>query len=190
MIWVLAGAVFLACAAALVFQNRRLLFDRCPVPVTAPFVPDPQNDKTLLVFGWSEGEVKKIIDDFAVLYELPGGIDYRIRSEGNRLRLVFPDDIEPGLFAFLINYVRYPKGLEPGDRRVESIGMTTLSPAFSLPTPTLAGKRAVIYVPLNDKEYDLVFVSVDGKAYENSFAVNCWRAVGDARMPAEAAAVN
>lgn len=190
MIWVLVGVIFLACVAALVFQNRRLLFDNCAVAVTAPFVPDHQNDKALIVYGWSEGEVRKILDDFAVLYELGGSINFRVRAEGNGLRVVFPDDIEPGLFAFLINYVRYPKDLEPGERRVESIGLSTLSPAFALPTPTLAGRRAVIYVPVDDTEFDRVFITVDGRTYENSFAASCWRSVVDARMSAEVAAIN
>ena len=188
MIWILVGALLLAGAAALAFQNRRLILESCPTQVATPFIPDPQNDKTLLVYGWSETEVRRMLTDFATTYALNKGFSYRKSADGQRLRVVFPEDIEPGLFAFLINYVRYPMNLEFGDRNVESIGVTTLSPAFGLPTSALDGKRAVIYVPVGDKEFDRVFVSVDGKAFENSFRATCWQPVSDAQMPAEASA--
>ena len=188
VIWALVGALFLAGAATLVFQNRRLIFENCPTRVAAAFTPDPNNDKALLVYGWSETEVRKMLADFATMYELNNGFSYRIRAQGQQLQVAFPEDIEPGLFAFLVNYVRYPKNVESGERKVESIGVTTLSPDFGLPTPALAGKRAVIYVPVGDKEFDRVFVRVDGKTFENSFAATCWQVVSDAQMPAEASA--
>jgi hypothetical protein len=174
-----------ALAAYLAYQNRRRLFDTCPQSTTAQYVPNPQNDKTLIVYGWSSDEIKKILSDFAATYKVQG-FKYLLRTEDQPLRVVFPDDIESALFSFLVNYVQYPIGFDFKHRSIVSTGTVTLTPDFGLPSLALSGKRALFYVPTNDNEYDLVYVRVGENTYENSFAGNCWQPKEDARMPAQA----
>jgi hypothetical protein len=181
---------FLA-AAIVVFvllQNRRLFSSRAGQPPVQPFVANPNNDKALVVSGWSIDELQKILSQFKAKYEIRNR-KHLIRSEGDRLRVVFPEDLEPGLFSFLVNYVQYPEGFDLRRRSITSAGTATLSLDFGLPSAALNGKKGVFYIPTNDREHDLVYVQVDGRAYENSFAGRCWRAVSKARMPDAVAAL-
>jgi len=183
VISIAAAMVIAALIIFLSYQNRRLFY-RCPSDhIVQPFVANPQNDKILVVYGWSEDELRKIIEEFISLYELPTGVKYLVRREGEALQVAFPEDIEPGLFAFLINYARYPKGFDPKGRAILSAGTVTLSSDFGLPSSNLVGRKAVFYVPTNDREHDLLYVRVSGQTYENSFAGKCWRPITDPRMP-------
>ena len=164
------------------FQNRRLFYSRAGQPPVKPFVANPNNDKALVVYGWSIDELQKILSQFKANYKIPHR-KHLIRSEGDRLRVIFPEDLEPDLFSFLVNYVQYPEGFDLKRHSITSAGMATLSLDFGLPSATLNGKKAVFYIPTNDREHDLVHVQVDGHSYENSFAGRCWRAMSEARMP-------
>ncbi len=169
----------------LAFQNRRRLFDTCPQSTTAQYVPNPENDKTLIVYGWDSGEIRKILSDFAATYKVQG-FKYLIRTEDQPLKVVFPDDIEPALFSFLVNYAQYPIGFDLKGRSIVSTGAVTLTSDFDLPSPALSGQRALFYVPTDDDEHDLVYVRVGELTYENSFAGQCWQQKKDPRMPAQA----
>lgn len=182
---VVAVGVIVALAAFLAFQNRRRLFDTCPQSTAAQYVPNPENDKALIVYGWNSGEIRKILSDFAATYKLHG-FKYLIRTEDQPLRVVFPDDIEPDLFSFLVNYVQYPIGFDLKSRSIVSTGAVTLTPEFDLPSPALSGQRALFYVPTDDNEHDLVYVRVGELTYENSFAGQCWQRKEDPRIPAHA----
>jgi hypothetical protein len=179
-----AAALVAALLIVLSYQNRRLFY-RCPTnQVVQPFVASPQNDKTLVVIGWSESELGDIIEDFSNQYQLPTSVKYLVRTEGEMLKVAFPEDIEPDLFVFLVNYVQYPKNLDAKNPPVTSVGTATLSSDFQLPSPALVGKHATFYIPADDKEYDLLYVRVSGDTYENEFGAKCWRAVKEARIPA------
>jgi hypothetical protein len=179
-----AATLVAALLIVLSYQNRRLFY-RCPNDqVVQPFIANLKNDKTLVVIGWSESELRAIIEDFSNEYELPTSVKYLVRTEGEMMKVAFPEDIAPDLFVFLINYVQYPKNLDAEKRSITSVGTVTLSPDFQLPSPALVGKHATFYVPIDDKEYDLLYVRVSGDTYENEFGAKCWRAVNEARIPA------
>ena len=70
------------------------------------------SDKVLFVRGWSEAELRKIVADFEHMYtgRLPESFSTGIKSdERGVLRVMFPNDIEPRFFCWLINTV--PQGL-------------------------------------------------------------------------------
>jgi hypothetical protein len=176
------GGVAAALVIVVLFQNRRLFYSSAGQPLVQPFVANTKNDKALVVYGWSIDELQKILRQFKTKYEIPNA-KHLIRSEGDKLRVVFPEDLEPDLFSFLVNYVQYPEGFDLKHRSITSAGTATLSLDFGLPSAALNGKKAVFYIPTNDREHDLVYVQVDGQAYEHSFAGHCWRAMSQARMP-------
>ena len=149
------------------------------------FVPDPANDKTIMVRGFAGADLEKIIEDFRGAYGIPSS--FRIASfevDPDTFRVSFPDDIGTLPFLFLVNFLRYPKGINTVGRTIGVLGRSTLTSQFNLPRPALLGKRAEFYVPDKDKKYDTVFIRVDdGSVYRNSFAASKWKEVRDARVP-------
>ena len=86
----------------------------------------------------------------------------------------------------MVNYVRYPKKFDLSHRSIGVLGRVVLTAAFGVPDSALIGNRAVIYVPSNDTEYDLVYARVEsGRTYTIPFTSLIWEATGAARMPAE-----
>src|SRR5580704_13491238 len=62
--------------------------------------------------GWDRGELDRIVADFLRSYGVPESSALRIEAKSDRaLAITFPNDIEPKLLLFLINYVQYPRGL-------------------------------------------------------------------------------
>src|SRR5581483_10559146 len=108
----------------LLFQSRRLFYRSAGAPPVQPFVANPNNDKALIVYGWSIDELQKILSQFKANYKIPNR-KHLIRSEGDRLRVNFPEDLEPDLFSFLVNYVQYPEGFDLKGRSITSAGTAT-----------------------------------------------------------------
>ena len=151
------------------------------------FVPNPTNDKVIISSGWDKIELEKILRDFQNLYNgrLHSTFTIQLTSvNSTQFRITFPNDIEPMLFSFLVNYARYPKGLDLTNRTILIAGKTTLDQSFDPPNPSLIGQKALIYVPTNDHEFDLVYIKTEqGQVYEDSFASSEWKLVQNPRLP-------
>lgn len=146
---------------------------------------DP-NDKEVLIRGWKDEEVFRIIGDFRATYRDRLAADFAMAVQlmpDGVIRITFPSDIPAPLFVWLVNYVRYPKDFDLSARSILVFARTTLSSAFEPAEKELIGQRAVFYVPRDDREYDLVFVRVAAVTYELSFARGAWRVMKDERMP-------
>jgi hypothetical protein len=145
------------------------------------FVPDPQNDKIVVVKGWDENELRKIIADFISTYEHDGYPPYSIESQKRRelvFRLHFPKDIHPLLFAFLINYIGYPFELDLSNRSILVAGRTTLTQGFDGVDASLIGQKALLYLPENDQDYNIVYMRTEsGSIFANSFSDLTWRRI-------------
>ena len=153
---------------------------------SSKFKADPNNDKVLLVRGWTEENVSRMLKDFGKMYEneLPGSFRFELdaRAPGEFIA-VFPTDMPPDIFSYLINYAQYPMNLQPPPD-MTAIGKTTLTDAFSAAPASEIGKQAVFYVPANDVEHDVVYVAIkDGPVFKNSFSSDEWVRVDDARFP-------
>src|SRR5687767_12373734 len=110
------------------------------------FSPNPMNDKVILVKGWNETEIQKIVTDFIATYEKDGYPAYTIehhKLEDIAFRLTFPKDIHPLLFTFLVNYVAYPFELDFKNRSVIVGAKTTLSVEFEGLDSSFNGKKAI-----------------------------------------------
>ncbi len=177
--------------AVIVFASAMVLTAK-PVKAEArqtdpsPFTPDPNNDKTILIQGWSEEELRQILDDF-VEEDLTAFAAFRIEIEtcpDNWFLLTFPEDIHPAEFVSLINYLAYPINFDLGGRSVVVAGKTTLNSDFDGLPKSLTGKTALLYLPENDTDYDVIYLQTDsGMTLARSFNEGVWRKVKDPRLP-------
>ncbi len=151
----------------------------------SPFTPDPENDKAILIQGWNEDELRKILDDF-VEEDLSAFAAFRIEIHKrleNSFALTFPEDIHPAEFASLINYLAYPVDFDAAGRSIIVAGKTTLNSDFDGLPKSLEGKKALLYLPQNDEDYDVMFLQTEsGVTLAKSFNEGVWRKVKDARL--------
>lgn len=122
--------------------------------------------------------------DFSGQYDLSRAAIVVEAGPANVLTVTFPNDIEPKLLFFLVNYIQYPNGFDLGRRTIGAMAHVILTPAFGVPDLELIGKRATMYVPADDTEYDLIYARTEsGDAYQISFTNLIWERVADARVP-------
>ena len=181
--------VFLIPVAVIVWAMVLVLIAkpvRAEIPQTdlSPFTPDADNDKAILIQGWNENELRKILDDF-VEEDLPGFAAFQIEIEQrleNSFALTFPEDIHPAEFVSLINYLAYPVNFDPAGRSIIVAGKTTLNSDFDGLPKSLEGKKALLYLPEDDEDYDVVFLQTEsGVTLAKFFNEGVWRKVKDAR---------
>src|ERR1700722_13274394 len=92
-----------------------------PIP---PFTPRTDNDKVIVVQGWNEEELKKILKKFKETYERDGYPSWQFalsKINDTRLRIIFPLDIHPRLLVFLVNYLHYPFDFDLKNRAILAI---------------------------------------------------------------------
>jgi hypothetical protein len=151
----------------------------------SPFTPDSNNDKAILIQGWNEDELRQILDDF-VEEDLSAFAAFRIEIEKrfeNSFALTFPEDVHPAELLSLINYLAYPLNFDLAGRSIVVAGKTTLNSDFDGLPKSLEGEKALLYLPENDEDYDVVFLQTDsGVVLANSFNEGVWRKVDDARL--------
>ncbi len=151
----------------------------------APFTPDPNNDKAILIQGWNEDELQRILDDF-VDEDLSAFAAFRIVVEqrlDNSFALHFPEDVHPAEFLSLINYLAYPINFDLAGRSIIVAGMTTLNSDFDGLPKSLAGRKALLYLPENDSDYDVVCLQTElGVTLAKHLNEGGWRQVKDARL--------
>jgi len=155
---------------------------------TAPFDPDPGNDKVIGVKGWSEEKLREILEGFMAQRDSEGP-DYEIELHQQtdwEYRLAFPDDIHPSEFAALVNYLHYPREFGLPDNAITAAGRMTLSAAFDGIPNQLIGQKAILYIPEKDEDHDVVYVQTEsGLSYSYFFQDCSWRQVNVARLSAE-----
>jgi len=155
------------------------------MPSTSKDAVDSIGDKEVIVRGWKDAELKKIIRDFERAYQdrLSPGFPTEIHAEsGGDLRITFTADIEPRLFCWLINYIRYPKGFDLQSRVILVEGKATINSDFLPSGQSLIGKRITFYIPTDDDQYDVVFAQVEGQSFEFPFASERWRRAKESRL--------
>lgn len=155
----------------------------------AAFVPDPKNDKVIIVKGWDENELRKVISDFVNTYKDDGYPSYAIephKQTEKTFRLTFPKDIHPLLFTFLVNYVAYPFDLDLSTHSIVVGGKTTLNSLFEGIDSSLFGQKAILYLPENDQDHTVVYThTASGANFAISFSELVWKPVNDARLSKE-----
>lgn len=156
------------------------------------FTPDLNNNKTIMVSGWEENELGRIVDDFREQSTIdpPMEIEIQKRFESEFV-LTFPGDIAPWDFAALVNYLNYPIDFDSGDRSLVVAGRTTLNSDFTGIPESLHGQKAIIYVPEGDDDYTVVCLhSETGGNFAGSLDEMVWQSVDESRLPAAVQALN
>ena len=170
---------FIVFALALVITTKPVKAEVQQTEPT-PFTPNPNNDKTILIQGWSEVELRRLLDDF-VEEDLTVFTAFRIELEErfeNFFALTFPEDIHPAEFVSLINYLAYPTNVNLAGRSIVVAGKTTLNSDFDGLPQTLGGKKALLYIPERDENHNLVFLQTEsGVTLARSFSDGVWRRV-------------
>lgn len=173
LIIVVVGFVTVACLA---FRGKSVGPEST---ATSNFTPNPGNDKVIFVKGWEQSEIEKIIYDFIEAYKDDGYPAYTIKphkQSENLYHLTFPEDIHAQLFTFLVNYLAYPFDLDGSNRSIIICAKTTLSPGFEGIDSSLVEKKAILYIPENDQDHDVVYMRTEsGVNLANSFSEVKWR---------------
>ena len=147
--------------------------------------PLPPGTTRLLVSGWTEPELAKILTDFAAKYSLPANPFEVARPTTAYQQVAFQIPHDIALLFFLANYVAYPEGFDPKGREIGAVAEFVLSDATGVPNGAASGEKAWAYVPVDDTEYDLVYARTAGKAaHQISFTDMKWQLRSSPRMPA------
>lgn len=151
------------------------------------FTPDLNNDKAIIVSGWTENELERIIGDFRQQGEIDPPMEIEIQQRhDNQFILTFPGDIAPGDFAALVNYLNYPIDFDLADRTLVVAGRTTLNSDFTGIPESLQGKKAILYVPANDDDYTVVHMQAEtGDNFAEFMNEMIWQSVDDPRLPSD-----
>jgi len=150
------------------------------------FTPQPDNGKEIIVRGWTDAELARILDDFKGMYRGSWGQDFPMEVspfEGTALRITFPKDLPPLHFSYLVNYLQYPKSLDLKTHTITVVGKTILTKDFPLPDPKFDGQTATYYIPADDRDYDRVYIKIGADTFENLFSTEAWSKVTDPRVP-------
>jgi hypothetical protein len=182
VIAVAAGVVFVVALATTVAATW--IWQSAPrQPAPPRVVGNPANDKAIVVKGWSKDELSEILKEFCKLYEVPEAflVDKQPLSEDS-LRVTFPNDVEPVLFLYLVNYIAYPGQREP--KPVSVMGNATVDSTFGVPFPTTFGKNAFFYVPADDDHFGVVYMRVAGDAtFVYNLEEGSWSPAFSERLP-------
>jgi hypothetical protein len=90
------------------------------------------------------------------------------------------------VFGFLVNYLAYPTNFALAGRSIIVAGKTMLSSDFQGIPQSLVGSKAIIYVPEDDQDYDVIYLQTEtGTTLANSFSDGVWRNVNNARMSSD-----
>ena len=169
----------------LVLITKPIKFEDPPRRDLAPFTPNPDNDKAILIQGRSEDELRQILDNF-VEGDLSAFTAFQIeikQHSENSFALTFPEDVHPAEFLSLINYLAYPINVDSDGRSIIVAGKTTLNSDFDSIPKSLEGEKALLYSPENGEDYDVVCLQTEsGETLARSFREGIWRRVKDARL--------
>ena len=152
-----------------------------------PFTPDLHNDKSIVVKGWNETELSKIIDDFI---DQKPSVPLRVEKHkrfDREWELHFPDDFPAFDFIAMVNYLNYPLDV-PTPEDVSILGKATLTSDFQGMPEKFIGTKAIFYIPEEDYDFDVVFVETENHAnFRYSVSQQMWASVRDGRIPSEVA---
>jgi len=171
--------IFVLIAGAITLLAKPVKLEFAP-----QFIPDPNNDKIICVSGWSEDELRTIVNNFIDEGTLAARIDLQKQSD-SVCCLTFPDDIPAREFVSLINYLNYPVNVEPTARPITIGGKATLNSEFQGIPKSLVGRKAIFYTPENDEDHDVVYLKTEGGAFATWFSHDDrWEQVNDPRLSA------
>lgn len=126
-------------------------------------------DNLIIIKGGSYNEIKKALRQWIELYsdDLESDIKFELYKTGQESHLIVADKrLNNEKFNFLVNYLRYPEGI---DYKIYIDGYITAIDTKLYPK-SLLNKKLLIYIPEDDKDFDNVFVTTeDNEVYKIDF---------------------
>lgn len=129
------------------------------------------NDKLVIVEDASEDDIKKILQEFCILYneETYQVIPRLTKLSDKKFAITFPYDINFEIYCYFINYVNYPMGF---NKHFKAIGWTTTRSTDIWITEKSVNKSVILFISDFDTEYDNVFLTTyDNIGYKLGFAM-------------------
>ena len=156
------------------------------------FTPDMNNNKMIMIRGWTDDELARMVNDFRDQSTIDPPMEIEIQKHFEReFVLTFPGDIAPWDFAALVNYLIYPIDFDSAGRALVVAGRTTLNADFTGIPESLYGSKAIIYVPENDGDHTVVYLHTEtDDNFAGSFSEMVWQSVDEPRLPAAVRALN
>lgn len=111
-------------------------------------------DNLILIKGGAYNDIKKALRQWIDLYskDLEDGLTFQLFKNGSGYHIIQADKkLDNERFYFLINYLKYPEGIE---YKIDVEGFTT-----GTDKNQLKDKELLVYISSTDKEYDNVFVT-------------------------------
>ena len=130
-----------------------------------------QNDKIIVVMGVTYVDIKKALTDFCNIYN---NKDFAVlprltKISDSEFAITFPYDTQFESYAFLVNYLKYPKGIT---WNANVLAWATAKTSDTWITEKSANKKVMLFLADDDKEYDNVFLTTeDGIGYKLGFAL-------------------
>ncbi|GAA3960331.1 hypothetical protein GCM10022210_05030 [Mucilaginibacter dorajii] len=128
------------------------------------------NDKQVIVGKISYEDVKNAITGFCNMYNQKdwAALPRLIKLAEGQFAITFPYDVEFRILCFFVNYLAYPEDLNINP---EVTGWTTTSPGDYWIKSGAVSKKAMLFLPKIDTEYDFVLMTTeDNIGYKLSFA--------------------
>jgi len=126
-------------------------------------------DNFIIIKGGLCKDIKKALQQWIALYskDLVRNIKLELYGLGQERYLIVADKrLNNEKFNYLINYLRYPEGIE---YNISVEGYATVRDEKIYPQ-NLLNKKILVYLSDNDKEYDNVFVTTeDNETYKIDF---------------------
>lgn len=126
-------------------------------------------DNFIIIKGGLYNDIKKALRQWIALYskDLVRNIKLELYGLGQERHLIVADKrLNNEKFNYLINYLRYPEGIE---YNISIEGYATVHDEKIYPQ-NLLNKKILVYLSDNDKEYDNVFVTTeDNETYKIDF---------------------
>ena len=127
------------------------------------------NDNLIIIKGGSHNYIKKALKQWIELYsnDLVTDIKFELYKTGQESHLIVADKrLNNEKFNFLVNYLRYPEGI---DYKICIDGYITAIDTKLFPK-SLLNKNLLIYISEDDKEFDNVFAATeDNEVYKIDF---------------------
>jgi len=129
------------------------------------------NDKMIIVKYASQIDLKTVLDQLCNSYN---NETYRVlpilRQYADSIYVItFPFDIDFETFCYVVNYLYYPIGV---NYHPQITAWTTTKLSDSWMRDNLVNKKVMIYIPVEDKECDNVYLTTsDNIGYKMGFAI-------------------
>jgi hypothetical protein len=165
IIWVIIALLFKAC-----ISGDRLSEDVSRPAADKKPVVEKKNDKLIVVSNVKHDDIKSVLVKFCNIYNKNSyqALPRLAQINASTFAITFPYDINFTTFCFMVNFMKYPVDVN-WDSQV--MAWATAKRSDGWVTDKCIGKKVMLFVADDDREYDNVFLTTrDNIGYKLGFA--------------------